>query len=68
MLKPAGASGKYPISLHYHLAVLLLRFPELREPRGAVSLRLEAEGGPELLSAWCELLAQEIRAEDDDAY
>lgn len=48
------------------LAILLLRFPELKKEHGPVRVRLEAAGATESdLSAWAEVVAQEIREETD---
>jgi len=48
------------------LAVLLLRFPELKTIAGPVRTRLEAGGAGESdLAAWAEVVAQEIREETD---
>jgi hypothetical protein len=48
------------------LAVLLLRFPELKAFAGPVHARLEAGGASESdLAAWAEVVAQEIREETD---
>jgi hypothetical protein len=50
------------------LAMLLLRFPELKTEKGPVAERLHAAGAsPEVLAAWKELVAQEILPEDDAA-
>lgn len=50
------------------LAVLLLRFPELKSAAGPVRERLEAAGAsPQALAAWEELVREEIRPEDDDS-
>ena len=50
------------------LAVLLLRFPELKTEQGSVRERLDAAGASqEVLLAWSELVAQEITPEDDDS-
>jgi hypothetical protein len=49
------------------LAVLLLEFPELKRDRGPVLDCLLAAGAdPAVLAAWRELVAQEIRPEDDE--
>ena len=51
------------------LAMLLLTFPDLKRDPGRVSDRLHAAGAaPEVLAAWKELVAQEIRpaAEDEE--
>lgn len=48
------------------LAVLLLTFPELKTEEGPVAERLRAAGASaDVLAAWKELVAQEIREEDD---
>ncbi len=48
------------------LAVLLLRFPELKTVTGPVRARLEAGGASDGdLAAWAEVVAQEIRQETD---
>ena len=48
------------------VAMLLLTFPELKRNRGPVRERLEAAGAePAVLAAWQELVAQEIRPEDE---
>jgi hypothetical protein len=45
---------------------LLLAFPELKKDEGPVAERLRAAGASEeVLAAWKELVAQEIRPEDD---
>jgi hypothetical protein len=49
------------------LALLLLRFPELKEARGPVRERLEAAGAaPPVLAAWEELVQEEILPDDED--
>lgn len=49
------------------LAMLLLTFPELKRDPGPVGERLKAAAGdPEALTVWKELVAQEIRLEDED--
>jgi hypothetical protein len=49
------------------LALLLLRFPELKTDRGAVLDRLEAAGADaQILAVWQELVAQQIRSEQED--
>jgi len=52
------------------LAMLLLRFPELKRDPGPVTDRLHAAGASsEALAVWRELVAQEIRpAEEDDGF
>ncbi len=48
------------------LAVLLLTFPELKAEDGPVAERLRAVGASvDVLTAWRELVAQEIREEED---
>lgn len=48
------------------LAVLLLTFPELKTEEGPVAERLRAAGASaDVLASWKELVAQEIREEDD---
>jgi hypothetical protein len=47
---------------------MLLAFPELKTDDGPVARRLQAEGAAEaVLSAWREIVSQEILAEDEDA-
>ena len=49
------------------LAMLLLTFPDLKRDPGPVRDRLHAVGAtPEILAAWQALVAQEIRAAEDD--
>jgi hypothetical protein len=49
------------------IAMLLLRFPELKHPRGAVADGLRATGAePEILRIWDELAAEEIQIPDED--
>ena len=49
------------------LAMLLLRFPDLKRDRGPVADRLHAAGAsPEALAVWKELVAQEIRPTQED--
>lgn len=49
------------------LAMLLLTFPKLKRQAGQVANRLEAAGADaETLAVWRELVAQEIRREDED--
>lgn len=49
------------------LAMLLLRFPELKTESGPVRERLLAAGaGEEVLRAWRDLVAQQITAEQDE--
>jgi hypothetical protein len=49
------------------LAMLLLAFPELKSETGPVRERLEAgSASAEVLDLWRELVAQEIRPEDED--
>ncbi len=48
------------------LAMLLLRFPDLKSESGAVAERLRAVGaGEDVLSVWADLASQEIQREDD---
>ena len=48
------------------LAMLLLKFPELKSEQGAVADKLQASGATaEILVVWKELAAQEIQPEDD---
>jgi hypothetical protein len=50
------------------LALLLLTFPELKSVEGPVAERLRAAGAaPDVMSAWSELVHQEILPEDEDA-
>jgi len=49
------------------LALLLLKFPGLKEESGPVRDRLIAAGvGPSLLDAWAAVVAQEILPEEED--
>jgi hypothetical protein len=49
------------------VAMLLLAFPDLKRDTGPVAERLLAAGaGPEVLSVWHELVAQEISPADED--
>jgi hypothetical protein len=49
------------------LAMLLLKFPELKRDPGLVSERLHAAGAdPAVLAVWQELVVQEIRPADED--
>jgi hypothetical protein len=49
------------------LAVLLLKFPELKRDPGPVSACLHAAGAnPAMLAVWQELVVQEIRPADED--
>jgi hypothetical protein len=49
------------------LAVLLLKFPELKKDEGPVAERLQAAGATEeAMTTWKELVAQEILPEDED--
>lgn len=46
---------------------LLLTFPELKKEEGPVADRLRAvEAGTDVMAAWKELVAQDIRPEEDD--
>ena len=50
------------------LAVLLLRFPELKSEHGPVRDRLDvAAAGADLLATWKEIVAQPILPQDEDA-
>ena len=50
------------------LALLLLRFPELKTKSGPVAERLQAAGADSAtIAAWEGLVAQEIMAEDEDS-
>jgi hypothetical protein len=50
------------------LALLLLTFPELKTEEGPVAERLRAAGASEaVMSAWRDLVAQEIAPDDEDA-
>lgn len=47
--------------------MLLLQFPELKQPSGPVADCIRLAGvEAEVLAAWEELVAQEIRPPDDD--
>lgn len=49
------------------LALLLLKYPELKSPDGSVRGQLEQiAGNPSLLSTWDEIVAREIHLDDDD--
>lgn len=49
------------------LAMLLLAFPALKRESGPVVDRLRAAGAaPEVMAAWSELVAQEIRPSDEE--
>jgi len=49
------------------IAVLLLQFPELKQSSGPVADALRAAGAePEVLTAWQQLVAQDIQPPDDD--
>lgn len=49
------------------LAMLLLKFPELKRDTGPVADRLHAAGAdPAVLAVWQELVAQEIQPADED--
>jgi hypothetical protein len=49
------------------IAELLLQFPELKESTGPVTDALRATGAePELLTAWQQLVAQEIQPPNED--
>jgi hypothetical protein len=49
------------------LAMLLLRFPELKSETGKVAERLKTmQASPQALSAWSEIVSTDISAEDDE--
>jgi nucleotidyltransferase AbiEii toxin of type IV toxin-antitoxin system len=49
------------------LAILFLTFPEMKKETGAVSNALQALGATtEVMSAWRELVAQELKAPNED--
>jgi hypothetical protein len=49
------------------LAMLLLTFPELKSSAGPVRQRLEVAGaGAEVMAAWEDLIAQEIKPATED--
>jgi hypothetical protein len=49
------------------LALLLITFPALKQEHGLVAERLQAAGvAPEVMAVWCDLVAQELRLEDED--
>lgn len=49
------------------LAMLLLTFPELKQEHGLVAERLQtAQVAPDVLAVWRDLVAQELRLEDED--
>lgn len=51
------------------LAMLLLAFPELKQEHGPVWETLERmQAGPGAIEFWRQLVSEEIRPEDDDAY
>ena len=51
------------------IAALLLTFPKLKTQRGLVFDRLQAAGADKsVLKAWKEIVAQDIRPEDDEDY
>lgn len=60
-------SAKGPSDLT-DLRRLLLTFPNLKQPEGAVAERLASSGAsPQALASWRDLAAQEIEPEDDEA-
>jgi Nucleotidyl transferase AbiEii toxin, Type IV TA system len=63
-----GRQGKPKAGTDWRdLAMLLLRFPELKRESGPVRDRLLAVGaGEEVLRAWRDLVAQEITPEQDE--
>ncbi len=49
------------------LAMLLITFPELKQEHGLVAERLHVAGAtPEVLAVWRDLVAQDLRLEDED--
>jgi Nucleotidyl transferase AbiEii toxin, Type IV TA system len=51
------------------IALLLLKFPELKRDPGPVTDRLQAMNvDPSVLDGWREIVAQEIRAEEEDEF
>ena len=51
------------------LAMMLLTFPELKHEHGPVWDALNRlQAGPEATKFWKQLVSEEIRPEDDDAY
>ncbi|NJO82006.1 MAG: nucleotidyl transferase AbiEii/AbiGii toxin family protein [Blastochloris sp.] len=49
------------------LALLLITFPALKQEDGLVAERLQKAGAvPEVLAVWRDLVAQELRLEDED--
>jgi Nucleotidyl transferase AbiEii toxin, Type IV TA system len=49
------------------LAMLLITFPQLKQEHGLVAERLHTAGvAPEVLAVWRDLVAQELRLEDED--
>lgn len=55
------------ISLALGVDPMLLTFPELKCDPGPVAEQLRIAGAsPDILAAWMELVAQEIRPEDDE--
>jgi hypothetical protein len=48
------------------LAMLLLKFPELKRDPGPITDRLQALGDPEVLAVWREIVSQEISSEEED--
>lgn len=48
------------------LAMLLITFPELKQEHGLVAERLQtARVAPDVLAVWRDLVAQELRLEDE---
>ena len=51
------------------LMTLLVTFPELKTMEGEVAERLRAAGAtPEVMTAWKELVEQEILPDEDEGY
>ncbi|MBM4044718.1 MAG: nucleotidyl transferase AbiEii/AbiGii toxin family protein [Planctomycetes bacterium] len=48
------------------LAMLLLRFPQLKRESGPVAERLQAAGADAAVSVWKEIVAQKIQPPDED--
>ena len=48
------------------LAMLLLKFPELKSDPGPITDQLRALADPEVLTVWREIVSQEIVPEEED--
>jgi hypothetical protein len=48
------------------LAMLLLKFPELKRDPGPITDRLKTLGDPEVLALWREIVSQEIAPDEED--